>query len=66
MQLIGEILGDCIYVDTHLPRFDALAYVVPHFDALTPWSFVVTRSCLRKALFIFFLIVGAALATAFL
>ena len=22
-------------VDTHLPRFEALAYVLPHFDALT-------------------------------
>ena len=28
---------DCIFVvvDTHLPRFEALAYVLPHFDALT-------------------------------
>ena len=24
-----------VVVDTHLPRFEALAYVVPHFDALT-------------------------------
>ena len=24
-----------IVVDTHLPRFEALAYVFPHFDALT-------------------------------
>ena len=24
-----------IVVDTHLPRFEALAYVLPHFDALT-------------------------------
>ena len=22
-------------VDTHLPRFEAVAYVLPHFDALT-------------------------------
>ena len=27
---------DCIFVvDTHLPRFEALAHVLPHFDALT-------------------------------
>ena len=30
---------DCIFVvvvvDTHLPRFEVLAYVLPHFDALT-------------------------------
>ena len=24
-----------VFVDTHLPRFEALAYVLPHFDALT-------------------------------
>ena len=24
-----------VVVDTHLPRFQALAYVLPHFDALT-------------------------------
>ena len=24
-----------VIVDTHLPRFEALAYVLPHFDALT-------------------------------
>ena len=24
-----------IVVDTHLPRFEAIAYVLPHFDALT-------------------------------
>ena len=23
-----------VVVDTHLPRFEALAYVLPHFDAL--------------------------------
>ena len=26
---------DCIFVDTYLPRFEALFYVLPHFDALT-------------------------------
>ena len=24
-----------VVVDTHLPRFEALAYVLPHFDELT-------------------------------
>ena len=24
-----------VVVDTHLPHFEALAYVLPHFDALT-------------------------------
>ena len=24
-----------VVVDTHLPRFEALGYVLPHFDALT-------------------------------
>ena len=31
---------DCICVDTHLPRFEAIAYVLPHFDVLT---YVVIR-----------------------
>ena len=33
----GRFFLDCIFVvvDTHLPRFEALAYVLPHFDALT-------------------------------
>ena len=35
MQLIREVLRDCICVDTDLPRFEALAYVLPLFDALT-------------------------------
>ena len=41
MQLIREVFRVCIFdvvvvvVDTHLPRFEALAYVLPHFDALT-------------------------------
>ena len=30
-----------VVVDTHLPRFEALAYVLPHFDELTH---VVIRS----------------------
>ena len=41
VQLIREVFRVCIFdvvvvvVDTHLPRFEALAYVLPHFDALT-------------------------------
>ena len=36
----GGFFRDCIFVvvvvvDTHLPRFEALAHVLPHFDALT-------------------------------
>ena len=26
---------DCICIDTRLPRFETLAYVLPHFEALT-------------------------------
>ena len=36
MQLKREVFFACSFVvDTHLPRFEALAYVLPHFDALT-------------------------------
>ena len=41
VQLIREVFRVCIFdvvvvvVGTHLPRFEALAYVLPHFDALT-------------------------------
>ena len=41
VQLIrGGFFRDCICVDTHLPRFEAMAYVLPHFDVLT---YVVIR-----------------------
>ena len=30
-----------VVVDTHLPRFEALAYVLPHFDELRPEAFAV-------------------------
>ena len=30
-----EIAFVVVVFDTHLPRFEALAYVLPHFDALT-------------------------------
>ena len=46
MQLIREaFFRDCIsvVVDTLLPRFEALGYVLPHFDDLTP---VVLTFCL--------------------
>ena len=39
VQLVREVfflrLHSFVVVDTHLPRFEALAYVLPHFDALT-------------------------------
>ena len=48
-----------VVVDTHLPRFEALAYVLPHFDELTHMVIRASSSvcsgllfCLRKA-FIF-------------
>ena len=31
----GGFFRDCICVDTYLPRFEALAYVLPLFDTLT-------------------------------
>ena len=42
-QLIREFFRDCIFVvvDTLLPRFEALGYVLPHFDELT---YVVIRA----------------------
>ena len=45
VQLIGEIF--C--VDTHSPRFEELAYILPRFDAVTC---LVIRSYLRKAFLI--------------
>ena len=33
VQLIREVFWDCVCVDTHLPRFEVLAYVLPPFDA---------------------------------
>ena len=35
MQLINEVSWDCICINTHLPRFEVLAYVLPHINALT-------------------------------
>ena len=31
VQLIRGVFLDCIFVDTHLPRFEVLVYVLPHF-----------------------------------
>ena len=38
-----------VVVDTHLPRFEALAYVLPHFNELTH---VVIRASFIRASFI--------------
>ena len=38
VQLVREVflrLHSFVVVDTHLPRFEVLAYILPHFDALT-------------------------------
>ena len=32
---IAFVVVVVVVVDTHMPRFEALAYVLPHFDALT-------------------------------
>ena len=34
-NLLRRFFRDCIFVDTYLPRFEALAYVLPLFDTLT-------------------------------
>ena len=31
---INKVFRDCICVDTNLPCFEAIAYVLPHFDTL--------------------------------
>ena len=31
----GSVFEIAFVVDTHLPRFEELAYVLPHYDALT-------------------------------
>ena len=38
-----------VVVDTHLPRFEALAYVLPHFDELTH---VVIRASFFYSVFV--------------
>ena len=54
MQLIREVFRDCICVDTHLPRYKAIAYVLPDFDALNHMVIHVSSAliygiCRRKA-----------------
>ena len=34
-----------VVVETHLPRFEALAYVVPHFDEITRVPFIFPSIC---------------------
>ena len=43
VQLIWDVFLNCIFVVyTHLPRFEALAYVLLHFDALTHMVILVS------------------------
>ena len=37
VQFIRRFFRDCMFivVDTHLPHFEVLAYILPHFDELT-------------------------------
>ena len=47
VQLIREVflrLHSSVVVDRHLPRFEALAYVLPHFDALTDVVILVSSA----------------------
>ena len=37
-----------VVVDTHLPRFEALAYVLPHFDALTHVVILVSSAFITR------------------
>ena len=39
-----EIAFFLVVVDTHLPRFEALAYLLPHFDALTRGDSLVSSA----------------------
>ena len=44
----------CICIDTHLPRYEEIAYVLPHFDSLTHMVIHVSSTfifaiCFRKA-----------------
>ena len=50
--LLSEVFffRDCICVDTHLPRYEAIAYVLPHFDALTH---IVIHMCPRRSSLLF-------------
>ena len=39
-----------VVVDTHLPQFEALAYVLPHFDALTHVVILVSSAFIFQTL----------------
>ena len=50
-QLIREGFFEIAFVvDTHLPRFEAVGYVLPHFDAPTHVVFVCPRRSSFKRL----------------
>ena len=60
VQLIREVFRDCIFVvdvDTLLPRFEALGYVLPHFDEPTH---VVLTFCIKPGCLGHTLIIGSA------
>ena len=45
-----EIAFVLVVVDTHLPRLEALAYVLPHFDALAHWVIRVPSAFIFQTL----------------
>ena len=49
----GGFFEIAFVVDTHLPRFEALAYVLPHFDALTNVVIRVSLACSQTLYFLF-------------
>ena len=54
LQLIREVfsrLHSSVVVDRHLPRFEALAYVLPHFDVLTHVVIRVSPAFIFETLF---------------
>ena len=53
MQLIRKVFWDCICIDTNLPRFEALAYVLPHLNALTHVVIRVSSAEVCYSVFIF-------------
>ena len=48
VQWKSEVFSDCICVDIDLPRFEALAYVLPHFDMLTHVVICVSSAFIFK------------------
>ena len=45
VQSISEVFWDCICVDTFLPRFEALAYVLPYFGEPCVLSVHLSNVC---------------------